>query len=97
MNHTLKTIFIILISSGIFTISLTQLYKMNPRAFSFIDKVPERWKGKWFIRCTVLLFLMFILSIITVIGGMNDTIGTIIIGFLIAFTDLVFSKTKRTN
>ena len=97
MNSSIKSIFIILISSGIFTLLLNQLYKSNSEIFSFIHMIPERWKGKWFIRWIVLLFLMFIVSVLVVIAGLNNTIGTIIIGFFISLTDLIFRKPKKIN
>lgn len=97
MNSLIKTIFIILISSGIFTLVLNQLYKINSDIFSFIHKIPKRWKGKWIIRWIVQLFLMFIVSVLVVNGGLNDTIGTISVGFFIALTDLVFSKPKKIS
>ena len=50
MNSTVKTIFIILISGGVFTLLLNLLKKNNPEIFYFIKKIPEPWKGKWFIR-----------------------------------------------
>jgi hypothetical protein len=50
LNSTVKTIFIILISGGVFTLLLNLLKKNNPEIFYFIKKIPEPWKGKWFIR-----------------------------------------------
>lgn len=97
MNSTVKTIFIILISSGIFTLLLNLLNKSNPEVFSFAQKIPENLKGKWFIRWIVLLILMFTVSLLVVIAGLNNNIGTIIIGFFIALTDLIFMKPKKTN
>lgn len=96
MNPLLKTIIIIMISSGVFTILLNQLYKTNPKILSFIHKVPKGWKGKYFIKWTVLMFLIIIVSALLV-AGLNDTIGTIIIGFCISITDLTFAKPKRIN
>ena len=97
MNSTIKTVLIILISSGIFTFLLNELYTTNPKIFSFIDKIPEGWKGKWFIRWIVLLLLLVIIAIFIVVVGLNDTIGTIISGFFISLTDLMFSKPKKIN
>lgn len=94
MNSTVKTIFIILISGGVFTLLLNLLKKNNPEIFYFIKKIPEPWKGKWFIRWIVLLILMLIIALLVVIVGLNDTIGTIIIGFFIALTDLI-RRNKR--
>ena len=88
-------IIIIIISSGVFTVLLNILYETNPKVLSFIHKVPKGWKGKYLIKWIVLLFLMTIVSVLVVIGGMNDTIGTIIIGFFISLTDLIFGKPKR--
>lgn len=93
----MKTIFIILISSGIFTLLLNLLNKSNPEIFYFIKKIPEQWKDKWFIRWLILLILMSIVALLVVIVGLNDTIGTIIIGFSIALTDLIFKKPKKTT
>lgn len=95
MNSTVKTIFIILISGGVFTLLLNLLKKNNPEIFYFIKKIPEPWKGKWFIRWIVLLILMLIIALLVVIVGLNDTIGTIIIGFFIALTDLIFKKPNK--
>lgn len=97
MNPLFKSIIIIVISSGIFTLLLNQIYKINPKIFSFIEKVPENWKGKWIVRWMVQLFLMIIVAVVFVYSGFNDTIGNIIIGFIIALTDLVFSKSKKTR
>ena len=44
MNSTVKTIFIILISGGVFTLLLNLLKKNNPEIFYFIKKIPEPWK-----------------------------------------------------
>lgn len=97
MPSTIKTIFIILISSGIFTLLFNKLDKKNAEIFSFIDKIPQRWQGKWYIRWIIILILMFIVSILVVIVGLNDTLGTISIGFFIALTDLIFRKPRKTN
>lgn len=95
MNNLLKTTLIIAVSSGVSTLLLNKLYKANPGLFSFIDKIPERWKGKWFVRWIVLLLLMIMFSIIVVSGGLNDTIGTIIIGVFISLTDFILMKPKK--
>jgi len=97
LNSTVKTIFIILMSSGIFTLLLNLLQKGNPEVFSFAQKIPENWKGKWFIRWTVLLVLIFTVTLFVVIAGLNKTIGTIIIGFLIALTNFILMNPKKAN
>ena len=97
MNDLSKAVIIIVVSSGISTLLLNQLYKTNPEVFSFVHKIPERWKGKWHIRWMVLLSLMIIFSIIVVIGGLNDTVGTIIIGILISLTDFILKKPKAVK
>lgn len=89
----MKTIGIILLSSGFFTILFNKLHKIYPEIFNFIDKIPDTFKGRWSIRWMVLVFLMTIVSIIVVASGLNDTLGKIIVGFLIALTDLAFKKT----
>ena len=97
MNPLFKTVITIVISSAIFTIILNQLYKSNSKVLSFINKVPRGWKGKYFMKWIVLLSLMFIVSLFVVNLGMNDTLGTIIIGFFISLTDLIFGKPMRRN
>lgn len=97
MNPLFKTVIVIIISSAVFTIILNQLYKSNSRALSFMNKIPKGWKGKYFMKWAVLLFLMFVVSLFVVVGGLNDTIGTIIIGFFISLTDLIFGKPIRKN
>ncbi|HZK33144.1 MAG TPA: hypothetical protein VFC60_01470 [Tissierellaceae bacterium] len=97
MNNLLKTLLIMLIASGIFALLLNLLNSSNPEIFSFIDKIPERWKGKWFIRWIVLMVLMLTIALLVVIAGLNDTVGTIIISFFIALTDLIFRKPKKTS
>lgn len=92
MNGTFKNILVILISSGVFTILFNHLYKSNPDVLSFIQKIPEKYKGKWHIRWIVLLILMFLISILVVVGGLSNTIGTIMVGFFIALTDLIFIR-----
>lgn len=93
MNVLLKSILIIFISSGIFALLLSQLYKMSPKLFSFIEKIPEIWKGKWFLKWIIQLFLMTI--VVVIFGGLENTIGKIIIGFVFALTDFVFSNSKK--
>ena len=97
LNSTLKTILIVFASSTIFTLILSQLHKISPKTFSLIKRVPEKWKGKWFIRWGVLLFLIVVISIIVVVGGFNDTVGSIIVGFFISLTDFIFRKPKKTD
>lgn len=94
MNPLLRTIIIILISSLVFTVLLNMLNRYKPKVFSFINKIPEGWKGKIFIKWIFLFLLMVIVSVIVVIGGLNDRLGTIIIGFCISFTDFIFDKPK---
>ena len=94
MNNLLKTVLIILISSGLSTLLLVQLNKTNPDLVSFIQKIPESWKGKLIVRWIVLMILAVLFSIIVVFGGLDDTIGSIIIGFFISFTDFIFKKPK---
>lgn len=48
------------------------------------------------VRWAVLLVLMVIVSLL-VVAGLNDTIGSIVIGFFIALTDLIFRKPKGIN
>lgn len=96
MNSTLKTILIILISGGIFSFFLNLFKKRNPEFFSFTNKIPEEWKGKWVIRWTIQVAFMFMMAIIVVVAGLNDTIGSIIIGFFLALTELVFRKANKT-
>lgn len=95
MNSTVKTIFIVLISSGIFTLLLNLLKRNNPEVLFFTEKIPESWKGKCFIRWIVLLILILIVSLFVVIGGLNNIVGTIIVGFFIAFTDFIFMKANK--
>ena len=97
MNYLLKTIFTILVSSLTFTILLRGLYKSNPKMFLFMKEIPESWRGKYFIRWIVLFILMVFVSLIVVIGGLNETLGIVIIGFFISFTDLIFDKPKSVN
>lgn len=96
LNPFIKNTIIIVISIGIFTLLLNKLYKANPKIFFVIGKIPEGWKGKWFIRWTVLLFLISISAVLIIIGS-NEIIVTIISGFFIALTDLIFSKPKKMN
>lgn len=91
----MKTILIILGSSLIINILLKLLNNTNPEIFSFVNKVPKKWKGKWFIRWTILLILMSIVSVLVVIAGLSDIIGATIIGFSIVLTDLTFKKPKK--
>lgn len=97
LNDLVKTIFIIVISSGISTLLLNQLYKANKKLFSFTNKIPEKWKGQMLVKWIVLFFLMIIMSILVVIVGLNDTISKVIIGFIISLTDFVFGKPKKID
>ena len=95
MSPLLKTIVTIIVSSTIFTIILNYLHKSNSKALSFLNKLPKGLKGKYIIKWIVLLTLMLLVSVAVVIGGLNDGVGTIIIGFFISLTDLVFGKPVR--
>ena len=72
------------------------LNNTKPKIFSFTQKIPENWKGKWFIKWIVLLVLISIVSILVVYAGLNHTLRASIIGFFIALTDLIFKQTKKT-
>ena len=95
MNPLLKNVAIIVISSAIFTIILNGLYKSNSKLLSFVYKMPRAWKGKYLMRWMVLLSLMLLISVVVVIGGLNETVGTILVGFFISLTDLIFGKSIR--
>lgn len=91
---TLKTILIILVSSGVSILLLKQIHRRNTGIFSFIERIPKHWKNNQIIRWIVLLILIIIISVLVVIVGLNETVGTIIIGFLISLTDLIFTQHK---
>ena len=93
-NGFLLTLLIILISSGFFTFLLNYLYREKPELFTFIHKIPKSLRGKWFVRTMVLFLIMFVISVLVVMYGLNDTLGSIIIGFFISFTDLIFIRSK---
>lgn len=97
MNPLLKTILIVVISSGISILLLNQIYKSNPKIFSFAENIPEGWKGKWYIRWAIQLFLIIIVAMIFIYGGLNQSVGNVIVGFIIALVDFVFSKSKRQS
>ena len=97
MNPLLKTVIIILTSSLVSTVLLRVLHRSNPKIFAFIHKIPEGWKGKYLIKWIVLFLLMIVISILVVIAGLNNTLGTIIIGFFISFTDFIFDKPEKIN
>ena len=93
-NSFLVTLLIILISSGVFTFLLNYLYREKPELFAFIQKIPKGLRGKWFVRTIVLFLIMFTVSVLVVMAGLNDTLGSIIIGFFISLTDLIFIRSK---
>ena len=93
-NNLLKTILIVVISSGLSTLLINQLNNTNPAIFSFIHKIPDKWKGNLLIRWVIQLILIILVSVIVVIGGLNDTVGTVFIGFLISFIDFLLRKPK---
>lgn len=93
MNSFLRTVLIILISNGIFTLLFNKLYKTNENIFSFIHKIPDSWKGKWFVRWVILVVIITIITLL-VVNGLNDIIGTIIIGFFMSLADIALNKPK---
>ncbi len=97
MNDLMRTVLIIVVSSFIFNLIFHQLYKINRGLFSFTKKIPEKWKGNWIIRWIIMIVIMTIISVLVVMVGLNDTIGKIIIGFFISFTDLILRKPKQIN
>lgn len=90
MNPLLKTILIMFISNRISVLLLNQVYKIKPKLFSFIEKIPEKMKGKLLVRWIIQLFLITIVILVVDYSELNDTIGKILIGFLFALTDFVF-------
>ena len=94
-----KGIIALVISRLLFDIVFIQLRKSNPQILSIFDKVPERWKGKWYIEWAFILVLILILSILQVYAGLNDIVGYGIAGFILGISSLIFKKpeTQKKN
>lgn len=88
----IRGIIILLISSLIFDLIFIQLNKSNPQIFSLFHKIPEKWKGKWYIRWMVILALVILLTTIQVYGGINENIAYMITGFILSLSNFVFKK-----
>lgn len=95
LNPLLESILIIFVSSGVFGFLLNELYKIRPKLFSFTQKIPQRFKDKWFIKWVIQIFLITMVVVSITSGGFNDILGKIVIGFLFALTDLVFGNSKK--
>lgn len=93
MNYT--GIIILVVSRIIFDILLQMLNNSNPQNFSFIHKIPESWKGKWYIKWTFIIALLLIVAIIQVYAGLNELVGYLIAGLILSFFELIFKKTEK--
>lgn len=92
-----RGIIILIISRILFDILFIQLRKSNPQILSIFDKVPERWKGKWYIEWSFILILILILSTLQVYTGLNDLVGYGIAGFILGMSNLIFKKPETQN
>ncbi len=92
-----KGIIALVISRLLFDIIFMQLRKSNPEILSIFDKVPERWKGKWYIEWAFILVLILVLSILEVYAGLNIIVGYVIAGFILGISSLIFKKPESQN
>ena len=90
-------IIIFVVSSATFRLGIAALSRSNPEIFSFVDKIPDSLKGKWYIRWGTFIALVFILSIIVVGFNFSGNLSWIIAGFISAFTDFIFFKPNGGN
>ena len=93
----MKGIIILLISTLLFDILFILLNKSNPQIFSVFNKIPQKWKGKWYIKWIFVVLLLFNLTAIQVFTGLNDLIGYMIAGFILSLCDLIFKKTQEQS
>ncbi|NLY45835.1 MAG: hypothetical protein GX053_07595 [Tissierella sp.] len=90
-----KGIIILLISTVLFDILFIQLKNSNPQALSIFDKIPERWKGKWYIKWTFIILLLLVLSSIQVLVKLNDLVGYTMAGFILSVCNLALKKPEE--
>lgn len=95
MNDLLKTMSIVVLSIIATNKLLSQLYIRNPKKFPIIDKIPKIWKEKWFVKWGIILILITIISGFVTVIGLNETVGTIIIGFFISFIEFIFKNPEN--
>lgn len=93
MNYT--GIIILIVSRILFDIFLQVLNDSNPQLFSFINKIPESWKGKWYIKWAFIITLLVIVAITQVYVGLNELVGYLIAGLILSFFELLFKKPEK--
>ena len=83
------------ISTLVFSLLLNRLKQYDLKILSFVNKIPSKWKGKWYIRWLFIILLLMITAPIVVYGGLSDMAGYIIAGFILSISDFAFRKTKK--
>lgn len=90
----IRGVFIFIISAAIFRLLFTALNRSNPKLFSFIDKIPESLKGKWYIRWALFLIVVLAFAYPVLSLGFNDTAASVIIAGVYSFIEFTLENPK---
>lgn len=93
----LMGIFIFILASIIFRLLIVTINKLNPKLLSFVNKIPDKWKGRWTVKWGVFIILVFLLAFPVIHFEINYSVSSIILGFINALTEFAFEKPKARN
>lgn len=95
---SVKGILALFVSRSVFDLLFIQLNKYNSKILFPLHRIPDKLKGKWYIKWIFILALVLILAVIEVyVVNLGYVTGSVIVGFIISICDYGFKVPKEAN